>query len=247
MKIDRPQLALAAQLGYQFKADRLLIQALTHRSFGTPHNERIEFLGDAVLDCVISRLLFEQYPDKTEGDLSRLRSNLVKQQTLFEIAQGLDLGRSLQLGDGELKSGGLKRPSILADALEALIGAIYLDGGFEAATGVVQRLYDPILQSVNAQALGKDAKTLLQEQLQAQHIALPVYSVIATRGAAHDQEFDVECTIAKLAIQVCGSGASRRAAEQAAAQAAIEALARVAVTEKPVRKATRNVRGKAGT
>jgi ribonuclease-3 len=219
-----PQLALVVRIGYRFKSPGLLEQALTHRSFGIPNNERLEFLGDAVLDCVISRLLFERFPAIDEGDLSRLRANLVKQQALYELAHGLDLSPCLRLGEGELKSGGLRRPSILADALEAVIGAISLDGGFEAAAEFVASLYRAMLDTVNPQTLGKDAKTLLQEHLQGQHIPLPLYSVIATRGAAHSQEFEVECAIPKLAIQVSGRGGSRRAAEQAAAKLAIAAV-----------------------
>jgi ribonuclease-3 len=222
--LNSPLDALATRLGYTFKNSDLLAQALTHRSFGAPNNERLEFLGDAVLDCIISRLLFDKFPEIDEGDLSRLRANLVKQQALYELAHGLELGACLSLGEGELKSGGLRRPSILADALEALIGAISLDGGFSAAARIVSKLYEATLDSVNPQTLGKDAKTLLQEHMQGQHIPLPIYSVIATRGAAHNQEFEVECAIPKLEIQVFGRGGSRRAAEQAAAKLAITAL-----------------------
>ena len=213
---------LEARLGHQFSAPKLLHQALTHRSHSTPHNERLEFLGDSVLNCAVAHLLYERYTKLDEGDLSRLRSNLVKQQTLYEVAQRIDLARFLKLGEGELKSGGFRRPSILADTLEALFGAIFLDGGFQAARAAIAKLYHPIMETVDPQTLGKDAKTLLQEYLQGRKIALPTYNVVATHGAAHNQEFEVECVIPKLDIRVTGAGASRRAAEQQAARKALE-------------------------
>ncbi|MDF3037021.1 MAG: Ribonuclease [Paucimonas sp.] len=199
-------------------------QALTHRSHGSLHNERLEFLGDSVLNCVVASLLFERYSKIDEGDLSRVRANLVKQQTLYEIAQRLELSQFLRLGEGELKSGGFRRPSILADTLEALFGAIFLDGGFESARKVIRALYIPILETVDPKTLGKDAKTLLQEFLQGKKIALPQYNVVATHGAAHNQEFEVECLVPKLDIHVFGTGGSRRAGEQAAAKLALEAV-----------------------
>ena len=213
---------LQHKLNYLFKNPALLRQALTHRSHGHQNNERLEFLGDSVLNCVVSQLLFERFGKIDEGDLSRLRANLVKQQSLYEIAQRLDLSGSLLLGDGELKSGGFRRPSILGDTLEAVIGAIFLDGGFLAAHAVIGALYSPVLKTVDPKTLGKDAKTLLQEHLQGRKISLPVYSVVATHGAAHNQLFEVECSIQKLDVQVLGSGGSRRAAEQAAAKLALE-------------------------
>ncbi|MBL8378202.1 MAG: ribonuclease III [Burkholderiales bacterium] len=213
---------LEARLGYEFGNPKLLAQALTHRSHSTLHNERLEFLGDSVLNCAVAHILFERYTKLNEGDLSRLRSNLVKQQTLYEIAQRVELSSSLRLGEGELKSGGFRRPSILADTLEALFGAIFLDGGFQAARLTIAKLYHPILETVDPLTLGKDSKTLLQEYLQGRKIALPTYNVVATRGAAHSQEFEVECLIPKLDIRVTGAGASRRAAEQAAAKTALE-------------------------
>lgn len=213
---------LETRLGYKFNATKLLQQALTHRSHSAPHNERLEFLGDSVLNCAIAHLLFERYTKLDEGDLSRLRSNLVKQQTLYEVAQRIELAQYLRLGEGELKSGGFRRPSILADTMEALFGAIFLDGGFERARLTIAKLYHPILETVDPQTLGKDAKTLLQEYLQGRKIALPTYNVVATHGAAHNQEFEVECLIPKLEIRVTGAGASRRAAEQAAAKKALE-------------------------
>jgi ribonuclease-3 len=213
---------LETRLGYKFSAIKLLQQALTHRSHSAPHNERLEFLGDSVLNCAIAHLLFERYTKLDEGDLSRLRSNLVKQQTLYEVAQRIELAQYLRLGEGELKSGGFRRPSILADTMEALFGAIFLDGGFERARLTIAKLYHPIMETVDPQTLGKDAKTLLQEYLQGRKIALPTYNVVATHGAAHNQEFEVECLIPKLEIRVTGAGASRRAAEQAAAKKALE-------------------------
>jgi ribonuclease-3 len=215
--------ALQASLGYQFRDAALLRQALTHRSHGQPHNERLEFLGDSVLNCAVASLLYARYGRLDEGDLSRLRSNLVKQQSLYEIAQTLDLSRHILLGEGELRSGGFRRPSILGDAVEALFGAIFLDSGFERAQSVIHALYEPVLRTVDPRTLGKDAKTLLQEHLQGKKLPLPSYAVVATHGAAHSQTFEVECSVVKLGIQVLGSGGSRRAAEQAAARLALDA------------------------
>jgi ribonuclease-3 len=214
---------LEQRLRHTFQRPALLQQALTHRSYGSVHNERLEFLGDSVLNCVVASLLFERYPDVDEGDLSRVRANLVKQQSLYEIAQRLGVSQFLRLGEGELKSGGFRRPSILGDTLEALFGATFLDAGFNAARDVIRALYIPILDTVDPKTLGKDAKTLLQEYLQGKKIALPQYNVVATHGAAHNQEFEIECLVPKLDIQVYGSGGSRRAGEQAAAKLALEA------------------------
>lgn len=215
---------LQTRLGHTFKDAALLQHALTHRSHSSVHNERLEFLGDSILNCVVASLLFDRYSKIDEGDLSRLRANLVKQQSLYEIAQRLELSHFLRLGEGELKSGGFRRPSILADTLEALFGAIFLDAGFNAARDVIRALYIPILDSVDPKTLGKDAKTLLQEYLQGKKIALPQYNVVATHGAAHNQEFEIECLVPKLDIQVFGTGGSRRAGEQAAAKLALEAV-----------------------
>ncbi|MGB7300229.1 MAG: ribonuclease III [Burkholderiaceae bacterium] len=215
---------LQERIGYRFKTAGLLKQALTHRSHGQPNNERLEFLGDSVLNCAIATLLFERFREVDEGDLSRLRAYLVKQQALHKVAQRLTLGDSLVLGEGESKSGGTRRPSILADALEALIGAVYLDGGFETAKDLIGRLYEPELSDADPLTLGKDAKTLLQEELQRNRIPLPVYAVVATHGAAHIQEFEVECVISRLDITVLGTGGSRRAAEQSAAENALQAI-----------------------
>ncbi len=215
---------LQNRLGHAFKDAALLQQALTHRSHSGLHNERLEFLGDSILNCVVASLLFDRYSKIDEGDLSRLRANLVKQQSLYEIAQRLELSQFLRLGEGELKSGGFRRPSILADTLEALFGAIFLDAGFDVACTVIRSLYIPILDTVDPKTLGKDAKTLLQEYLQSKKIALPQYNVVATHGAAHNQEFEIECLVPKLDIQVFGTGGSRRAGEQAAAKLALEAV-----------------------
>jgi len=215
--------ALQQQLGHRFGDDALLRQALTHRSYGQPNNERLEFLGDSVLNCVVAAMLYRRFARIDEGDLSRLRANLVKQQSLVEIAQRLGLSAYLLLGEGEARSGGYRRPSILGDTVEAIVGAVFLDAGFDAAQSMLVALYEPILKTVDPKTLGKDAKTLLQEHLQGKKLPLPMYSVVATHGAAHSQVFEVECAIPKLQIHVLGSGASRRAAEQAAARGALEA------------------------
>lgn len=220
-----PEEAVERQLAYQFRDASLLRQALTHRSHGTPNYERLEFLGDGLLNFVVARLLYEQFSKLPEGDLSRLRASLVNQQTLFELASSLSLGDHLRLGEGELKSGGFRRPSILADAFEALVGAIFLDGGFTAAAEVLGRLYGPLMASADPAALGKDPKTRLQEFLQGRHLALPQYSIINVSGEAHEQHFRVECAIPELDLKSQGEGPSRRAAEQEAARAAYELAA----------------------
>lgn len=220
----KPPASLAKALGHKFGAEGLLHQALTHRSFGSPHNERLEFLGDSVLNCVVATLLFQRFPDLAEGELSRQRANLVRQDALARIAQSLQLGEYLRLGEGELKSGGFRRPSILADAVEALIGAIYLDGGFEAASEVLGRLYESQLAGVDPRESGKDPKTALQEFLQARKKPLPVYALVATSGEAHAQEFEVECKVPAMNLAACGRGGSRRAAEQSAAAVVLERL-----------------------
>jgi ribonuclease-3 len=210
--------ALCKRLGYQFLQPQLLQRALTHRSYSAAHNERLEFLGDSVLNCTIAKYLYDSYPDLSEGDLSRLRSNLVNQQTLAVLAQQLNLGEQLLLGEGERKSAGFRRPSILADGLEAIFGAVLLDAGFPAAEKVVLGLYVPFIAQTDLQALGKDAKTLLQEYLQGRKLALPQYSVIEIQGEAHAQTFVVSCEIAQLGLTTQGEGASRRIAEQIAAE-----------------------------
>jgi len=213
-------------IGYGFSRPELLAQALTHRSHGAPHNERLEFLGDSVLNCAIAAELFERFGHLPEGDLSRLRAQLVRQEALHQLAQTLKLGDCLRLGEGELKSGGFARPSILADALEALIGAVFLDGGFLAARKTIALLYEPLLADLDPDALAKDPKTLLQELLQARRMALPRYSVVAARGEQHSQNFEVECLIPELSLRTTGSGSSRRTAEQEAALRAFEKLRR---------------------
>jgi ribonuclease-3 len=215
---------LQQRVGYRFSGPELLAQALTHRSHGAPHNERLEFLGDGILNCVVAVELFERFRDLPEGDLSRLRARLVCQETLHQLAQDLGLGDHLRLGEGELKSGGSARPSILADAFEALVAAIFLDGGFGAAREAVRRLYEPLLAGLDPQDPGKDPKTLLQELLQARRIALPQYTVLTTRGAPHNQSFEVECVIPQLSVRTTGSGSSRRTAEQEAALRAFEQI-----------------------
>ncbi|MDP1951433.1 MAG: ribonuclease III [Nitrosomonas sp.] len=210
------------KIGYFFNKPTLLHEALTHRSRSTPHNERLEFLGDSVLNCAVAALIFKCFPDLPEGDLSRLRANLVNQQALSELALGLELGELIRFGDGELKSGGNRRPSILADALEAVLGAVYLDSGFAKAEEVVAKLYMPMLQNFDPKTLGKDPKTLLQEYLQSHRLALPEYAVVTTIGKAHKKQFTVECIVPKFNIRTIGEGASRRRAEQDAARQAYE-------------------------
>jgi len=216
--------ALSKQLGHRFAQPQLLQRALTHRSYSAAHNERLEFLGDSVLNCAIAKYLYDTYPDLPEGDLSRLRSNLVNQQTLAILAQQLNLGEQLLLGEGERKSAGFRRPSILADALEALFGAVWLDADFAAAEQVVLGLYVPFIARTDLQTLGKDAKTLLQECLQGRKLALPQYNVIEIKGEAHAQTFVVSCAVAQLGLTTQGEGASRRIAEQIAAERAYQRI-----------------------
>jgi ribonuclease III len=213
--------ALAKQLGHDFTNPRLLDQALTHRSAGTPNNERLEFLGDSLLNCMVAAMLYEQLPDWPEGDLSRLRSTLVNQPSLVMLADSLSLGQHLRLGDGELKSGGHRRPSILADSMEAIIGAVFLDSGFSAASAVVKRLYGDRLAAPATLQPTKDPKTSLQELLQGRRLPLPSYRVVETRGDAHDQTFHISCHVEALRLTTEGVGPSRRAAEQVAAAAMI--------------------------
>lgn len=214
------------RLGYRFNNPDLLRRALTHRSHSLANNERLEFLGDSVVNCAVALELYHKFPQLSEGDLSRLRANLVNQQSLCIIAQGCDLGDQLLLGEGELKSGGFRRPSILADAVEAVIGAAFLDGGFDGAHTVVRTLFASALSTIDPRTTGKDPKTLLQEYLQGRRIALPQYAVVATRGEAHEQLFQVECVIPELDIRSLGEGASRRSAEQNAARLAYEFASR---------------------
>ncbi|HXZ47511.1 MAG TPA: ribonuclease III [Usitatibacter sp.] len=211
-------------IGHRFASPEYAGQALTHRSFGTPHNERLEFLGDSLLNCAVATLLYERFPALTEGELSRLRAALVNQSSLSEIAQKLALGERMRLGEGELKSGGFRRPSILADALEALLGAVYLDAGFEAARKSVEHLFAERLERAAASPVDKDPKTGLQEHLQGRRLQLPRYAVTRTEGEAHDQTFTVECRVDDLGLAATGTGPSRRAAEQAAAAGVLAQL-----------------------
>ena len=211
--------SLQARLQHTFSDSQLLQRAVTHRSFSSDHNERLEFLGDSVLSLAVSSLLYDRLRDLPEGDLSRIRANLVKQDTLHRLAVDLGLSGVIRLGEGEARSGGQKRPSILADVLEALIGAVYLDAGYSAAEALVYRLFQPVEINPTMQAIGKDPKTELQEWLQGRKMKLPGYRVVGTLGAAHKQTFDVECEITELGATERGIGGSRRAGEQAAAAA----------------------------
>ncbi len=215
---------LERRIGHRFRDATLIEQALTHRSFGSPHNERLEFLGDGVLDCVVAGELYARFPDLSEGELSRLRANLVREAALAAVARSLGLSEFLRLGEGEFASGGAARSSILADALEAVYGAVFLDGGYEAAREVVRRSFGESLERLDPRAPAKDAKTRLQELLQAKRQRLPQYRVIATRGAAHKQTFEVECSAEGLGARARGIGSSRRHAEQAAAENLLQLL-----------------------
>ncbi len=210
-------MSLEAALGYTFRDPRLLRDALTHRSFGTPHNERLEFIGDGVLNCTIALALFQKFPELPEGQLSRMRANLVSQPALHSLAQRLDISEHLRIGEGEEKSGGRERPSMLADAVEAIFGAILLDAGFEAAQATINRLYLNRIAAVNPREGGKDAKTRLQELMQSKHQPLPTYTVERVDGEAHAQVFTVRCSVTTAKESGVGNGASRRAAEQMAA------------------------------
>ncbi len=222
MSLPATLASLLGKLDYQFNDSALLEEALTHRSAGSTNNERLEFLGDGILNFVIADELFKAYPDAREGDLSRLRANLVNRDTLAEIALHLQLGEVIRLGAGELKSGGFRRPSILADAVESLLGAVYCDSDFATCQQLIIRLYrEKLSQATDLQSL-KDAKTQLQELLQSRRLPLPEYAVTRITGKAHAQQFHVECTIAKLALVVKGEGRSRRKAEQVAARKALE-------------------------
>jgi len=211
---------LRPKLDYTFRQPDLLRQALTHRSFGTPNNERMEFVGDAVLNCVVGATLYERFPALPEGDLSRVRAGLVNGETLARVARQLGLGAEIRMGEGEMRNGGAERASILADALEALFGAVFLDGGFDAARSVIVACYADVLRDADPGVLGKDPKTRLQEWLQARRWPVPEYVVVATSGEPHEQRFTVECRVPSLTIVASGEGSSRRAAEQAAADAA---------------------------
>ena len=210
--------AFSQRLGHSFRQRELLVLALTHRSYGADHNERLEFLGDAVLNLAVSDLLFDQYDDSPEGDLTRIHAHLVRQDMLHRIALSLGIPAMLRLSEGEARGGGAQRPSILADAMEAIIGAVYRDAGFDAAQALVRRLFSPLISETATQAWAKDAKTQLQEWLQARKMAVPTYRIEATRGKAHEQTFVVACDLPELSLSMQAEGLSRRAAEQAAAE-----------------------------
>ena len=210
--------SLQQRLGHRFADARLMARALTHRSFGADHNERLEFLGDAVLSLAISGLLFERFAGSDEGDLTRVRAHLVREDSLHRVALQIGLPEVLRLSEGEIRGGGALRPSILADAVEALIGAAYLDGGYEPALALVRRLFGEVIQSTELEGWAKDAKTELQEWLQARRLPVPSYRIAATRGQAHAQTFEVKCSVPALGLAEQGVGRSRRIAEQEAAR-----------------------------
>ncbi len=216
--------ALQQRLGWHFSQPALLTRALTHRSFGADHNERLEFLGDAVLSLAISRLLFEQFGGSDEGDLTRVRAHLVREDSLHRAALALGLPAVVRLSEGEARGGGAQRPSILADAVEALIGATFVDGGFDPALDVVRRLFAEQIDGAETDRFSKDPKTELQEWLQARRLAVPSYRIVATKGQAHAQTFEVECAVPALSLAELGHGRSRRSAEQEAAQRMLEVL-----------------------
>ena len=219
--------ALQQRLGHRFSQPALLTRAVTHRSFGADHNERLEFLGDAVLSLAVSSLLYQRFAGSDEGDLTRIRAHLVREESLHRLALGLDLPTVLRISDGEAKGGGAQRPSILADAMEALIGATYVDGGYDAALALVGRLFAEVMASAGtgaAEHWGKDAKTALQEWLQARRLAVPSYRITETRGQAHAQTFEVECAVPALSLSKTGEGRSRRIAEQDAARRLLDEL-----------------------
>jgi ribonuclease-3 len=215
---------LERRLGHNFANTELARQALTHRSYGAPHNERLEFLGDSLLNCAVATLLYARFPQLPEGDLSRLRAALVNQASLCEVATTLGLGERLLLGEGELKSGGFRRPSILADAFEALLGAIFLDAGFDAVRKAVEQALGERLEKPESLPIAKDPKTALQELLQGRKLPLPRYVVLRAEGEAHEQTFVVECRVEGLETVASGQGTSRRAAEQIAAQGMLDQL-----------------------
>ena len=222
--------ALQTRIGHRFADLRLLQRALTHRSFGTDHNERLEFLGDAVLNLAVSTLLYERFSGSDEGDLTRVRAHLVREDSLHRAALGLGLPDVLRLSEGEARGGGAQRPSILADAVEAVVGAVYLDGGLAPATGLVRQLFGELIAGTEADSWSKDAKTELQEWLQGRRLPVPAYRITATRGQAHAQTFEVECAVPALGLAEAGVGRSRRAAEQDAAQ---HMLAKLKASDRP--------------
>jgi ribonuclease III len=228
--VDAVLHALQERLGWRFTQPALLQRALTHRSAGAEHNERLEFLGDAVLQTAISALLYERFAGSDEGDLTRVRAHLVREDSLARLALAVGLSEVLHLSEGEARGGGAARPSILADALEAVIGAAFLDGGYAAAQSLVQRLFGEVIAGTETDSWSKDAKTELQEWLQARRLAVPAYRIVATRGQSHAQTFDVECAVAALGLAESGEGRSRRTAEQDAAR---RMLAKLKADDRP--------------
>jgi ribonuclease-3 len=216
--------ALQHRLGHRFAQPRLLVRAVTHRSHGADHNERLEFLGDAVLSLAVSSLLYERFAGSDEGDLTRVRAHLVREDSLHRVALALGLPEVLLLSEGEARGGGAQRPSILADAVEALIGATFLDGGFAPAQALVKRLFGELIDTTDIDRWAKDAKTELQEWLQARKLQVPAYRIVATHGQAHAQTFEVECAVPALGLVERGQGKSRRSAEQEAAGLMLDAL-----------------------
>ena len=216
--------ALQQRLGYRFAQQSLLARALTHRSAGADHNERLEFLGDAVLQTAVSAVLYERFAGSDEGDLTRVRAHLVREDSLHRVALSIGLPAVLRLSDGEARGGGAQRPSILADALEAVIGATFLDGGYASAHAMVEGLFGETIATTEVDGWSKDAKTELQEWLQARRLSVPAYRIVATRGQAHAQTFDVECAVESLGLAEHGEGKSRRVAEQEAARRMLLAL-----------------------
>ena len=233
--MDPRQEALQRRLGYRFVQIGLLSRALTHRSFGADHNERLEFLGDAVLNVAVSSLLYERFSGSDEGDLTRVRAHLVREDSLHRVALMLGLPEVMRLSDGETRGGGAQRASILADAVEAIIGAVHLDGGYGAALELVRSLVGEVIHATEADSWTKDAKTELQEWLQARRMAVPVYRIMATRGEKHAQTFDVECAVPTLALAERGEGRSRRLAEQEAARRLLDVLKASDVPGGPLR------------
>ena len=224
MDVDHKLQALQARIGHRFSQPGLLVRAVTHRSFGAHHNERLEFLGDAVLNLAVSELLFERFAESDEGDLTRVRAHLVREESLHRVALELGLPLVLKLSDGEARGGGAQRPSILADAVEALIGAVHLDAGFDSAQALVRRWFGELIERSDVQHWGKDSKTDLQERLQARRLPVPSYRVLATRGQAHAQTFEVECAVPAFGLMAVAEGRSKRAAEQEAARRMLDLL-----------------------
>jgi ribonuclease-3 len=233
--MDARLAALQQRLGHRFNQEALLERALRHRSFGSDHNERLEFLGDAVLSLAISSLLFDRFAGSDEGDLTRIRAHLVREDSLHKMALALGLPEVLRLSEGEARGGGAQRVSILADAFEAIIGAAFLDGGFDAARALVQRMFGEIIATTEIGSWSKDAKTELQEWLQARRLPVPGYRISATRGQAHAQTFEVECSVPALSLTQQGEGRSRRLAEQEAARRMLDALKATDRPDSPLR------------